>query len=322
MTGCKHLPLPRLDALLLGAHRAIGEDGDEPQNVPVLTDEALFRAVGVRIGFTGREGGVSEGPYASLNCADHVEDDPDAVARNRQILLEALGVPGVPLVMPTQVHGTNIVCVGEAFSASGAVAEGESALSAQASCGFGGNGSATSASADGGMGAVFKAQRLAEAGADGLVVPVPGVAALLTFADCLPLVLVAPGGTFAVAHAGWRGAVAHVARLAAEALAHATGEEPSQFNAYIGPHIRSECFEVGPEVAGAFAGEFGDGVLAGRDHVSLATAVSCDLLRAGLDPRRIADAGICTQCHPDEYFSYRASGGRCGRHAAIAVRIP
>lgn len=40
----------------------------------------------VRAFFTTREGGISAEPYASLNVADHVGDDPHAVARNRALV--------------------------------------------------------------------------------------------------------------------------------------------------------------------------------------------------------------------------------------------
>ncbi|MBR0404340.1 MAG: laccase domain-containing protein [Eggerthellaceae bacterium] len=272
MAGRTQLPLPQLDALPLGAHRALR----------ALTDEGLYEACDVRIAFTNREGGVSEGPYASLNCGAHVEDDPAAVARNRQIVLDALGTPNAKLIVPNQVHGTNIVCVGQ--------------------------------------GNADEVQDKAAEGADALVVIAPDVAALLNFADCLPLIVVAPSGAFAVGHGGWRGAVAHIASKAALELAAQTGEDTAQFNAYIGPHIRSECFEVGVEVAEQFAAEFGASVVEGERHVSLARAVACDLVAAGLEPQRIADCGICTKCNPDRYFSYRATQGCCGRHSAVAVR--
>jgi hypothetical protein len=53
---------------------------------------------------TTRHGGCSQGAYRSLNLADHVGDDPGAVRRNRQRLLEQAGVPGEPLWL-NQVHG-------------------------------------------------------------------------------------------------------------------------------------------------------------------------------------------------------------------------
>lgn len=56
-----------------------------------------------------RRGGISTGPWASLNLGDHVGDDPAAVVCNRQQLAAALGVRPVYL---RQVHGTEVVAVG------------------------------------------------------------------------------------------------------------------------------------------------------------------------------------------------------------------
>lgn len=60
----------------------------------------------VRALITTRQGGVSEGPYASLNLGLHVGDDPLAVAENRRRVLAALGVPAAWL---NQVHGIRVV---------------------------------------------------------------------------------------------------------------------------------------------------------------------------------------------------------------------
>ena len=59
----------------------------------------------VRAVTTTRQGGVSQGCYASMNPADHVDDDPAAVMSNRQILQQVLGLPGPPVWL-RQVHGT------------------------------------------------------------------------------------------------------------------------------------------------------------------------------------------------------------------------
>lgn len=61
----------------------------------------------VRVLSTLRAGGVSEGPYASLNLAAHVGDRPNAVAANRLLLREAAHLPGEPLWLE-QVHGTRV----------------------------------------------------------------------------------------------------------------------------------------------------------------------------------------------------------------------
>ena len=75
----------------------------------------------VRAVTTARTGGVSRGPYGSLNLGDHVGDDPEAVRRNRALLRAALKLPSEPLWL-RQVHGTNVV--DGAAAETGATADG------------------------------------------------------------------------------------------------------------------------------------------------------------------------------------------------------
>lgn len=67
----------------------------------------------VRAAVTTRVGGVSVGPYASLNLGDHVGDNPAAVAENRARLIQALGLPAAPRWLK-QVHGTCVLDVAAA----------------------------------------------------------------------------------------------------------------------------------------------------------------------------------------------------------------
>lgn len=68
----------------------------------------------VRALVTTRVGGVSTGPYASLNLGDHVGDEGTAVAANRALLRREL--PAEPVWL-RQVHGTH--CVDAASAAPG-----------------------------------------------------------------------------------------------------------------------------------------------------------------------------------------------------------
>lgn len=77
---------------------------DEPFLLPV----EWLPPPGVRVALTRRAGGVSTGRYASFNLGDHVGDDPPAVARNRALLTQTLGLPHAPQWL-TQVHGTQVV---------------------------------------------------------------------------------------------------------------------------------------------------------------------------------------------------------------------
>jgi len=63
---------------------------------------------GVRVASTFRSGGVSAGPFASLNLGDHVGDEPERVAENRRRLRTALDLPSEPVWL-NQVHGSEVV---------------------------------------------------------------------------------------------------------------------------------------------------------------------------------------------------------------------
>jgi YfiH family protein len=65
-------------------------------------------APSVRAAFSVRSGGVSVGPYVSLNLGAHVGDDPAAVAENRRRLRSALALPSEPLWL-SQQHGIHVV---------------------------------------------------------------------------------------------------------------------------------------------------------------------------------------------------------------------
>jgi YfiH family protein len=65
-------------------------------------------AAAVRVASTLRTGGVSRSPFASLNLAAHVGDDPAAVTANRSRVAAAIGLPDDPFWLD-QVHGTGVV---------------------------------------------------------------------------------------------------------------------------------------------------------------------------------------------------------------------
>jgi YfiH family protein len=141
--------------------------------------------------------------------------------------------------------------------------------------------------------------------ADGLVTqsrrPVLG----LMTADCAPVVML--GRRLAVAHAGWRG-------LAGGVVAAAAAEAGAVRTAWVGPSIRSCCYEVGPEVADAFTAA---GLpMADATHVDIPEAAAAALRAAGVTS--IAVSQVCTGCDP-RWFSHRRDGttGRNGAFAAL-----
>ncbi|MBF0179651.1 MAG: peptidoglycan editing factor PgeF [Magnetococcales bacterium] len=81
-------------------------------NILLLRGKIFPPQAGVDHFFTTRQGGVSTGGYASLNLGGHVDDHPEAVARNRALLLAALGLGARELALVNQVHGDRAVVAG------------------------------------------------------------------------------------------------------------------------------------------------------------------------------------------------------------------
>ena len=82
---------------------------------PCLTAPALAALSGVTHGFFGRQGGVSDGIYASLNCGPGSSDRAEAVAENRRRCAAALGLPGDRLTTLYQVHSPTVITVTAPF---------------------------------------------------------------------------------------------------------------------------------------------------------------------------------------------------------------
>jgi polyphenol oxidase len=145
---------------------------------------------------------------------------------------------------------------------------------------------------------------------------------LLRYADCTPVLIYDPAHhALAVVHSGWRGTVQGAARAAVAALAESYGSHPGDMVAAIGPSIGPCCYEVGREVVDAVRAVFArpDELLpirvGGLRHFDLWMANWRWLAEAGI--RQIEVSGMCTACHNDEFYSYRAEAGRTGHFGAV-----
>jgi hypothetical protein len=83
-----------------------------------MTPPFLTAGLPVPHGFFTREGGVSSGRFASLNCSLSGRDDADAVRENRRRAAAALGHAGDELVGLFQVHGATVVTLRAAWAES------------------------------------------------------------------------------------------------------------------------------------------------------------------------------------------------------------
>ena len=245
---------------------------------------------------TARSGGVSDGPYATLNLSLSVGDDPARVLENRRRLAQALGARPENFVFARQVHGTGVRIVSEADAGSGAF-------------------SLNDALPD----------------TDALVTGSPGVLLAILTADCVPIVLHDPvAGVLACVHAGWRGTVARVSAAALAAM-QTLGSRPAQVIAGVGPAASPARYQVGADVHQAVTSAFGS---AANDWVrsddaqdrwllDLWAANRFVLQEAGVPAAQIHVTNVPTgplgpPAPSDGYFFSDRAARPCGRLALIA----
>ncbi len=161
---------------------------------------------------------------------------------------------------------------------------------------------------------------------DGIVTATPGLALMMCFADCVPLVVVdMEQRVIALAHAGWRGTLAGIAGNVVARMQEVYDSRPNNLLAVIGPSIGPRVYAVGSEVVSAFTdaypeddliATFGDQTL-----LNLWEANAAQFRRAGIAPARVHTSGICTFAQGDRFFSHRYAQRHDEREGRFAVLL-
>jgi hypothetical protein len=108
---------------------------------------------------------------------------------------------------------------------------------------------------------------------------------------------------------------------AVEALTAAYGSRPADIRAAIGPSIGPDHYEIGQDVINrvreTFNGKTNDLLVnyGERVHFNLWEANRLSLAQAGV--HQIENSGLCTACHPEDWYSHRAQKGKTGRFGAL-----
>src|SRR5512133_1327249 len=264
---------------------------------PLLVAEDLLEA-GVVAAFTGRAGGSSEAPYATLNLGLRVGDDLRRVLANRRRVATVLGLAGRPWALARQVHGATVLRVGT-----------------------GGQEAGPPAGVGLGQGPPEGKPPVGEA--DGLVTTDPGVVLAVLTADCAPVLLADPAaGVVAAVHAGWRGLAAGVVEAGVAAMAE-LGADPAGCVGLVGPAVGGCCYEVGPQVRDAVGARLPAALATtrdGRPALDPAAGAAQALRRAEVGQVRVA--GECTFDLEERFFSHRRDHGRSGRQAGLIALVP
>ena len=234
-------------------------------------------APGLRVYLTSRLGGISPPPYDSLNLGRKVGDRWSNVAKNRKLLLEAVGIPSRWLARAEQVHGAEIAIVRR--------------------------------------GGLYR-------GVDGLGTTSKNVALLISTADCYPVIIYSPSeGALAALHVGRSGAAGGIIEHALEILTQKYRIDTDHAIALVGPGICRKCYTVWKKDALRFP-EKVRRYYAGNWHLDLLSFCILELNRGGLKTRNIYNAGYCTSCRPDLFFSHVRDQGKTGRHWTLAMIAP
>lgn len=250
---------------------------------------ALLNQARIPHAFSTRLGGVSQGPFASLNLGNPtdspIRDSENHVQENNRRFLEAIDLADHQLCRVHQVHAADILEV-----------------------------DATAPHRD---------HR-----SDAMVTSTRQFALAVRTADCVPILAADRyGRTVAAIHAGWRGIVAGIIPLALERMRQRRVNVGDLIMA-IGPCIGAEAFEVGEDVADAIARSVPacDSVVrrnGQRPHVDLVGAAAAQAIHFGLKSDQIDVGTWCTHRDEELFFSHRRDEGITGRMAAvIATRQP
>lgn len=255
--------------------------------------------------FTRRRG-FSAAPFEGLNASFTTGDDTETVRRNKDAIVETLGLP---LVGARPVHGNAGIIVErhDLRQEDGAPASPIAQLQG----------------------------RLRHTDADAMLSDAAGFAFCWAYGDCSPILLWDPAHrAFALVHAGWRGTAGAVAPRAIQAMAGRWRTRPADLLVGVGPTIGPCCYEVNEQVRERFAAdplawesarfverEPEEGGQGTGLYLDIPESNYRQLLAAGVTPEHIEMSEHCTGCRTDLFFSHRREPWPSGRFAvAIGLR--
>lgn len=247
---------------------------------PSVLESPLLRSSGFSHGFFTRKGGVSTGPFESLNFTRVTGDEPENVDRNIAIVAESLGVPKDHIYFPLQTHGTASIVV------------------------------------DGSE----KRTDIEAVEADITITRAGVAAAIRTADCVPVLFACVETGWVAACHAGWKGCVrgvvletiARLRALGASRLVASIGPHISVDSFEVSPETAEEIISSSPDRDILVLRDR-------RSYIDLRKMVRAQLQTAGLAAGDIDDVFGCTVLDSERFYSFRRDGDRSGRMLSAIV---
>ncbi|MBQ1446856.1 MAG: peptidoglycan editing factor PgeF [Solobacterium sp.] len=255
------------------------EDGSE---LPVLKYPELEKLAFAEHCFTMRQGGVSEGVYASMNLSWSRGDDPEHVRQNYARITRLFHSDPDHVVVTRHEHGTHVIRI---------------------------DGPGEPEPLDmryDGMVTNVPGIVLCALAADCLTV---------VFADPVQKAV-------GICHSGWKGTLGRISREVIRRMQEEYGSRPEDIVCGIGPSVCGECYEINDEIAHRFMEGYpgqAPGFLVdkhnGHQLLDLRKACAASLKECGVKTVLVPD--LCTMENPDYLFSHRLMGNARGNIGAL-----
>ncbi len=242
--------------------------------------------------FATRLGGVSKNEFKSMNFSFSCGDDPNCVMENYGIFGSALNFDINKLVRINQKHGISIKKVSKSDI------EGKN---------FQEN--------------IFDNY-------DGLITDEKGIVLQTSHADCPAIFMLDPvKKVVGIAHAGWRGTAAKIAKELANSFVLYYNSAISNIICALGPGISKCCFEFSKSDLGKFESlNLKNFYVQSKNdttkvYVDLLEVNKQILIKSGILEKNIIVSDFCTKCNKDVLFSHRATAGKRGNNVAFISLI-
>lgn len=246
-----------------------------------LLELSAWKQHGVHAHFTTRQQGNSTPPYDTNNLAYHVEDIPEHVTQNREILAQKLGIPLSSFVFGAQNHGINIAHVTKEHL---------------------------------GAGIYDFASGISET--DALYTSLDNVVLATFYADCTPLYFHAPKHhLIGIAHSGWQGTVKGMMHAFLSHWIQDLHIAPEDIFVAIGPAISKSSYMVDETVAKQvkhfqhFDATSALTQMSPTHYKFDAQQMNYDMARhLNIPEANILTTSYCTYADDDLFFSFRRDG--------------
>ncbi len=220
-------------------------------------------------GIFTRHGGISTGPFDSLNIGLNSGDKPSAIADNRKFIIKEMGMK--PLVFLNQVHGDDIKVLKKE---------------------------------DNDLSENFQPSKEAYT-ADGIITDIKNVFLVIQVADCQAVLLYdLKKKVIANIHSGWQGSVKNIIGKCVEKMILEFDCHPEDIIAGISPSLGPCCSEF-INYKDEIPPNLWKYKIADKDYFNFWEMSMVQLIDKGIKKQHIENMEICTKCNADIFYSYR-----------------